>query len=104
MDFIESMANLTLNNFDTLIDYETDERLANINLRELVEFVNDRLLTFARSLSKHKSTCLQQVYPSENFTIHSFNVDAKYNVQQLITERGLCVTINAPLSKFLSKR
>lgn len=44
------------------------------------------------------------MYPSENFTIHSYNADARYNVQQPITERGLCATINAPLSKFLTKR
>lgn len=105
--FIDSMANLTLDNFDTLIDYANDERIANINLRELVEFVNARIfiIDFAAPFSsKHKSTWLQQVYPSENFTVHSFNADVKYNVQQLITERGLCVTINAPLSKFLSER
>lgn len=39
------MANLTLDNFDTLIDYEFDGRMANTNLRELVEFVNDRIVT-----------------------------------------------------------
>lgn len=39
MDFVETMANLTLDNFETLVDYGSDERIADINLRELVEFV-----------------------------------------------------------------
>lgn len=48
------MANLTLDNFDTLNDYETDVRIANINLRELVEFVNydNWILFFARRTYK----------------------------------------------------
>lgn len=106
MDFVESMANLTLENFDTLTDYELDGRLANIDLRELVEFVNWRILIIPRRvlIQIPKSTRLRQVYPSENVTIHSFSTDAKYNVQQLITEQGVCVSINTPLSKFLMKR
>lgn len=48
--------------------------------------------------------CLRKVYPSEKFSIRSFNANTNYSVQQIITERGICVTINAPLSKFLSKR
>lgn len=40
MEFIETIANLTLDNFHMLYEYEDDERLANINLRDLVESVN----------------------------------------------------------------
>lgn len=63
MDFIESMANLTLDNFETLVEYETDGRISNIILRELVEFVNKYLFSnliitcrFRSHTYSHKST------------------------------------------------
>lgn len=46
MEFVGTVANLTLDNFHTLYDYEDDERLENIDFRELVEFVNDFLSDF----------------------------------------------------------
>lgn len=44
MEFIEVMANLTLDNFETLTAYEADDRIGNIDLRELVEFVISRII------------------------------------------------------------
>lgn len=40
MNFVETMANLTLSDFSPLYDYEEDDRLMNVNLRELVQFVS----------------------------------------------------------------
>lgn len=40
MNFVETMANLTLTEFSTLYDFEQDERLMNINLTEMVQFVS----------------------------------------------------------------
>lgn len=88
MDFIESMANLTLDNFETLKDYENDKRIANIDLKELVEFVNwldfklfsDAclrhialyVLLFAKGLSKRKilDSLIQREYQLQCTTNH----------------------------------
>lgn len=43
MKFIETVTNMTLNDFHVFYDYEDNERLANIDLRELVEFVIDKI-------------------------------------------------------------
>lgn len=39
MGFVATMTNLTSDSFFMLFDYESDERLDGINLRELVEYV-----------------------------------------------------------------
>lgn len=39
--FVETMANLTLDKMYTVFDYGEDERLRDVNLRELVEFVRE---------------------------------------------------------------
>lgn len=43
--FVESMANITVDRLYPVMYYEDDERLRDLNLRELVEFV--RILSFS---------------------------------------------------------
>lgn len=44
MNFIETMANLTLTEFGSLYDFEQDERLMNVNLTDLVQFVGTNII------------------------------------------------------------
>lgn len=41
--FVETIANLTLDRIYSVFNYGEDERLRNLNLRELVEFVRNSL-------------------------------------------------------------
>lgn len=40
MNFVETMANLTLSDFSALYDYEEDERMMNVDLAAMVQYVN----------------------------------------------------------------
>lgn len=39
LEFLEIMSNITLDRFHELYEYESNERLKHVNLRDLVEYV-----------------------------------------------------------------
>jgi hypothetical protein len=57
MNFVHTMANLTLTEFSTLYEFEQDERLMNVNLTDLVQFVSKQIFKFSHSdlqIQKHE--------------------------------------------------
>lgn len=49
MNFVHTMANLTLTEFSTLYEFEQDERLMSLNLTELVQFVSNQIYKISYS-------------------------------------------------------
>lgn len=105
MNFVATMANLTLSDFSALYDFEEDERLMNVNLTELVQYVsgNNEILPCIHLLMG--TYCFMfQVHPSYKHVVRTFDEHVVYDRQRVITERGVCYTINAPLTLMLKKR
>lgn len=79
--FVEIVANATVGGMISidLNDYEEDERLENVNFRELVH----------------------EVHPDATHVVSSFDRDFVIDQQMAITELGLCYVINAPITVLL---
>ncbi|XP_055307141.1 sodium channel protein Nach-like [Sitodiplosis mosellana] len=80
--FVETISNFTLERIHTIFEYGKDDRLRDINLRELVEFV----------------------YPNYNHVIKTFDPTMGPDSQLVLSERGMCHVINAPISKVLTTK
>lgn len=100
MRFIDLIANLKPDNLNGFSDYEGDMRLQFLNLRELVEMVCGY---FNKTGNYYKLNHLQ-VYPKHDKIVETFDKNAKFDMRQVITERGICHIINAPISKLLTNK
>ncbi|XP_030388356.1 sodium channel protein Nach [Scaptodrosophila lebanonensis] len=80
MDFLYAVVNATTSNYADIAKYAEDERFDQIDLHEMIQLI-DR--------------------PFEQL-ISSFDANFRVQVQQVMTERGLCYAINAPMAEVLN--
>lgn len=80
MDFISIVVNISSDNLGSFSKFVDDERFASIDMLELA----------------------RELHPNYDDAITSFDKGAEVNFVEVITERGICYTINSPLSVLLS--
>lgn len=82
MDFLYAVVNATATNYAELAKFASDERFDQVDLYQIIHTINR---------------------PFEQ-VISSFDADFQVNVEMVMTERGSCYAINAPMSTMLSKK
>lgn len=80
-NFVEMVANATVRTIDTLTEFEDDERLEDVDFRELIV----------------------AVHPNNSHVVTSFDDNFQVNHQMVFTELGLCYLVNAPIAVALGK-
>ncbi|XP_055379614.1 acid-sensing ion channel 5-like [Condylostylus longicornis] len=81
LEFLYAVVNSTAYNYGDLVKFAEDERFDDINLYEIVKLI-DR--SFLQDLT-------------------TFRNNVKVHVIRVMTERGMCYAINAPMAKMLSE-
>lgn len=82
LDFITVLANSTANDLNAFTKFENDERLSNIDLMELTKIV----------------------HPQGAHIVSKLGISGDIDINQVMTERGLCYTINSRVSPMLMSR
>lgn len=77
--FVDIISSATVQDLDQLTQFEEDERLENIDFRQLII----------------------DVHPNTTHTITSFDSGWRVEHQMVFTELGLCDVINAPIAALL---
>lgn len=80
MEFIDLVVNISTENLGKFGKFADDERFTDIDMLELA----------------------RELHPNYDDAITSFDKGAEVNFVEVITERGICYTINSPLSVLLS--
>lgn len=80
MEFIGIVVNISSDNLHKFEKFKDDERFSSIDMLELA----------------------RELHPNYDDAITSFDKGAEVNFVEVITERGICYTINSPLSVLLS--
>lgn len=80
MEFIDLVVNISTVNLAKFSKFAGDDRFTDIDMLELA----------------------RELHPNYDDAITSFDKGAEVNFVEVITERGICYTINSPLSVLLS--
>lgn len=80
LDFIATVVNISTENLWKFVQFVGDDRLQDVDMLELA----------------------RELHPNYDDAIASFDKGAEVNFVEVITERGICYTINSPLSVLLS--
>lgn len=78
-------------------DYVTAVVNLSAPLGKFSRFANDKRLEFIPML-----TIAKEVHPIINSVISSFDTQAEFNMNEIITEKGICYCVNSVLSPLLS--
>uniref|UniRef100_A0A182UT28 Uncharacterized protein n=1 Tax=Anopheles merus TaxID=30066 RepID=A0A182UT28_ANOME len=105
-DFVQTLVGVTATELGNLSHFLTDSRLATgVNILELISTVGLDLAVLGLHAPQHYSPAppcflCQQVHPNHDIAINSFQPEhgARLQVHQIVTERGICYALNAPLA------
>jgi Amiloride-sensitive sodium channel len=83
--------------FSYFMDFVTTVVYINNSYGRFNRFVNDKRLEFISML-----TIAKESHPAINSIVSSFDTGAEFNMNEIITEKGICYTVNSILWPLLS--
>lgn len=83
--------------FPYFFDYVRSVVYVNESFIKFNKFVNDKRLEFVDMLE-----IAREVHPIINSVISSFDTSAEFSLNEIITEKGICYTVNSVLTPLIS--
>jgi hypothetical protein len=83
--------------FPYFFDYVRSVVYVNESFIKFNKFVNDKRLEFVDMLE-----IAREVHPVINSVISSFDTSAEFSLSEIITEKGICYTVNSVLAPLIS--
>lgn len=83
--------------YQYFLDYIKSVVYVNESSTKFNRYVNDRRLEFMSMM-----TIAREVHPSVNSVISSFDTNAEFTMSEVITERGICYSVNSIISPLIS--
>ena len=98
-NLIKRLWNIEKKDDDFIFLYDYISTVVNLSspLGKYVKFANDKRLEFIPML-----TIAKEVHPIINSVITSFDAQAEFIMNEIITEKGICYCVNSVLSPLLS--
>lgn len=79
------------------LDYIKTVVYINESYTKFNRFVNDRRLEFMNML-----TIAKEVHPTVNSVVSSFDTNAEFAMNEIVTEKGICYSVNSIISPLIS--